>query len=163
MIDLPAPVSPESTLKPGASGSVSDSMIAKFLMRSSVSIRCRLVALAASHPSRASAAASRRSVAPGKRTMSTGRPARRTVERLAGGERRADLAVDRHQKLLGPIFRLHRHLAVGGSTSGRIASVCGETGVRRIVSSVGTTTGPPADRLYAVDPVGVEITTPSAA
>ena len=38
MIDLPAPVSPDSTLKPRASGSVSDSMIAKFLMRSSVSI-----------------------------------------------------------------------------------------------------------------------------
>jgi len=38
MIDLPAPVSPDSTLNPGASGSVSASMIAKFLMRSSVSI-----------------------------------------------------------------------------------------------------------------------------
>ena len=32
-----------------------------------------------------------------------------------------------------------------------------------IVSSVGKTTGPPADRLYAVEPVGVESTTPSAA
>ena len=30
-------------------------------------------------------------------------------------------------------------------------------------SSVGTTTGPPADRLYAVEPVGVENTMPSAA
>ena len=51
---------------------------------------------------------------------------------------------------------------VGGSTSGRNASVCALTGVTRMVSSVGNTTGPPADRLYAVDPVGVAITTPSA-
>jgi hypothetical protein len=38
-IDFPAPVSPDSTLKPRASGSVSDSMIAKFRMRSSVSMQ----------------------------------------------------------------------------------------------------------------------------
>ena len=43
-----------------------------------------------------------------------------------------------------------------------MASVCGDTGVTRIDSTVGTTTGPPALSEYAVDPVGVLITTPSA-
>jgi hypothetical protein len=43
-----------------------------------------------------------------------------------------------------------------------MASVCADTGVTMIDSSVGNTTGPPADRLYAVDPVGVDSTTPSA-
>ena len=38
MIDFPAPVSPVSTLKPRASGSVTASMIARFRMRSSVSM-----------------------------------------------------------------------------------------------------------------------------
>ena len=45
----------------------------------------------------------------------------------------------------------------------RIASVCADTGVTTIVSSVGNTTGPPADRLYAVEPVGDDSTMPSAA
>jgi hypothetical protein len=40
--------------------------------------------------------------------------------------------------------------------------VCGDTAVTTIDSTVGTTTGPPAESEYAVDPVGVEITTPSA-
>ena len=41
MIDLPAPVSPESTLNPRASGSERDSMIAKFRIRNSVSMHRR--------------------------------------------------------------------------------------------------------------------------
>ena len=50
-----------------------------------------------------------------------------------------------------------------GRITGRMASVCADTGVTTIVSSVGKTTGPPAERLYAVDPVGVDSTMPSAA
>ena len=43
-----------------------------------------------------------------------------------------------------------------------MARVWALTALTSIVSSVGYTTGPPADRLYAVEPVGVAITTPSA-
>ena len=43
------------------------------------------------------------------------------------------------------------------------ASVCAEMAVRRMDSTVGTTTGPPAESEYAVEPVGVAITIPSAA
>src|SRR4030042_3254632 len=41
--------------------------------------------------------------------------------------------------------------------------VCGHIGVIIIISLFGSTIGPPAEREYAVDPVGVEIITPSAA
>ena len=41
-------------------------------------------------------------------------------------------------------------------------SVCAQTGVIRMISATGSATGPPADRLYPVEPVGVEIITPSA-
>jgi hypothetical protein len=41
-------------------------------------------------------------------------------------------------------------------------SVCGQIGVARIHSTLGTTTGPLADREYAVDPVGVAKMIPSA-
>src|SRR5207302_1131664 len=62
----------------------------------------------------------------------------------------------------GPSRPRMRTMADGGSTSGRIASVWGDTGVTTMDSTVGTTTGPPADSEYAVDPVGVDTTTPSA-
>ena len=35
--------------------------------------------------------------------------------------------------------------------------------VHELAATLGSTTGPPADRLYAVDPVGVATITPSAA
>src|ERR1019366_3605189 len=49
-----------------------------------------------------------------------------------------------------------------GTTIGRIVSRCGQIGVTSIAFTVGITIGPPADRLYAVDPVGVDRITPSA-
>src|SRR5690349_23200116 len=132
MIDLPAPVSPDSTLKPRASGRVSDSMIAKFLMRSSVSMSAGIgyrtsAALAEAYRTQPEIYLIRRrrgdpgpgaSVAflqssPPQLVPQAGEEgrARKTHDRhrvgsaahrqgLSAGEGRADLAVDRHQKLL---------------------------------------------------------------
>ena len=47
-------------------------------------------------------------------------------------------------------------------STGRAVSVCAQIGVTRIERSVGSTTGPPAESEYAVDPVGVEKISPSA-
>ena len=44
----------------------------------------------------------------------------------------------------------------------RVLSVCGAIGVSRIREASGETIGPPAERLYPVDPVGVEMMMPSA-
>ena len=41
-------------------------------------------------------------------------------------------------------------------------TVWGAIGVNVIISAVGSTIGPPQDRLYAVEPVGVHINIPSA-
>ena len=43
-----------------------------------------------------------------------------------------------------------------------LTSVCEQTGVNRISLALGSTIGPPADRLYAVEPVGVDTMIPSA-
>ena len=43
-----------------------------------------------------------------------------------------------------------------------IQCVCGAMGVMIVMAALGDTIGPPADRLYPVDPVGVEIIIPSA-
>src|SRR5207237_10502132 len=48
-----------------------------------------------------------------------------------------------------------------GTTSGRAESECGATNVTAIASSPQTRTGPPFERLYAVDPEGVEQISPS--
>ena len=45
---------------------------------------------------------------------------------------------------------------------GRLLSVCGAMGVMISASMAGCTIGPPADRLYAVDPVGIAMIKPSA-
>ena len=42
-----------------------------------------------------------------------------------------------------------------------VFKVCGQIGVITISLAAGSTIGPPADILYPVDPVGVEIITPS--
>ena len=44
----------------------------------------------------------------------------------------------------------------------RLLSECGAIGVTRNSFAVGSTIGPPQERLYAVEPVGVEIMMPSA-
>ena len=44
-----------------------------------------------------------------------------------------------------------------GRISGRTASVWGQIGVAMMQSREGETIGPPADREYAVDPVGVAV------
>ena len=43
-----------------------------------------------------------------------------------------------------------------------LVRLCGATGVIRIRLAVGVAMGPPADMLYAVEPVGVDRMTPSA-
>src|SRR5262245_23049627 len=48
-----------------------------------------------------------------------------------------------------------------GTTSGRACSECGATNVSAMASSPQTSTGPPFERLYAVDPEGVEQISPS--
>lgn len=49
-----------------------------------------------------------------------------------------------------------------GTTNGRNDSECGATGVRRAQGTDGATTGPPTERLYAVEPDGVAMMRPSA-
>ena len=49
----------------------------------------------------------------------------------------------------------------GPTTSGRANSACADSGTTAIASTVGQMTGPPAEKLYAVEPVGVDTTTPS--
>ena len=44
----------------------------------------------------------------------------------------------------------------------RLLKECGQIGVMTTASIVGDKIGPPADKLYAVEPVGVAISTPSA-
>ncbi|MNT90762.1 hypothetical protein D3C72_2317450 [compost metagenome] len=46
-------------------------------------------------------------------------------------------------------------------TSGRAESVCGNMGTSVIASRDGVRIGPPAEREYAVEPVGVEMINPS--
>ena len=47
-------------------------------------------------------------------------------------------------------------------TIGRKLSVCGQIGVSRMPGMEGWVRGPPAEREYAVEPVGVEMMQPSA-
>ena len=47
-------------------------------------------------------------------------------------------------------------------TIGRLVKVWEAIGVSTIASIAGNRSGPPAERLYAVDPVGVEMMSPSA-
>src|SRR3712207_4162019 len=49
------------------------------------------------------------------------------------------------------------------STSARLNGDCGATGVTTRPSAGGETIGPPAEKLYAVEPVGVATITASAA
>ncbi len=49
------------------------------------------------------------------------------------------------------------------TTSPRLYAECGATGVTTRASTAGLTMGPPAEKLYAVDPVGVATTIASAA
>lgn len=51
---------------------------------------------------------------------------------------------------------------VSGSMIGRKDSVCAQIAVTRITGLSGWHRDPPAARLYAVEPVGVAIQTPSA-
>ena len=49
----------------------------------------------------------------------------------------------------------------GATTSGRANRAWALIGTTRRASTVGQTTGPPAEKAYAVEPVGVAATTPS--
>ena len=48
-----------------------------------------------------------------------------------------------------------------GITIGLFVKVCGAIGVTSSASTLGCTMGPPAARLYAVEPVGLAMTNPS--
>ena len=52
---------------------------------------------------------------------------------------------------------------VGPSTSGRANSACALSGTTSRASTFGQITGPPAEKAYAVEPVGVDSSTPSQA
>ena len=52
-------------------------------------------------------------------------------------------------------------MLVSGTIRGRPLSVCGEIGVMPRTLLVGVTIGPPFDNAYAVEPVGVEMMSPS--
>ena len=140
-------------------------MIAKFLMRSSVSIPLVLVAVARVLPSPASRRMRREEACLGEAN-----------DRAPGLSARRTLSVSPRQKVVptwpstvtrsssGPSSTCTRHFGVRRQHDAGESRACArETGVTTIVSSVGTTTGPPAERLYAVEPVGVRETTPSAA
>src|SRR5690242_14004176 len=102
MIDFPAPVSPVRTLNPGASGEASDSMIAKFRIRSSLSIPHRLLAFRVSlgEPSPSQLLPERREERragePNDQHVAFGAP---NAERLTAGKRGSHLAVDGHEQL----------------------------------------------------------------
>ena len=49
-----------------------------------------------------------------------------------------------------------------GTTRGRFVRLCGAKGVITATSELGEIIGPPALRLYAVEPVAVETSKPSA-
>ncbi|MPN37868.1 hypothetical protein SDC9_185389 [bioreactor metagenome] len=49
-----------------------------------------------------------------------------------------------------------------GNTNGRSVNECGEIGVIHITAESGKSIGPPQASEYAVDPVGVDIISPSA-
>src|SRR5688572_10051300 len=116
MMDFPAPVSPVSTLNPGPSGSVSDSMIAKFLIRSSVSIP-GLISFRNSPP--AELLPQRGKEAGAGKPHDLDRALRPTdVERFSHSEGGADLAVDGDHKLFGRTVRLHGDTSAGGQHDG---------------------------------------------
>ena len=105
-----------------------------------------------------------KNVEPGKRTIESVTLGATDEERVTDAERSAHLAVDRHQKLVGPIVRVHPQLAYRRrARAAESRAYAARSASATMDSSVGTTTGPPAERLYAVEPVGVEHTMPSAA
>jgi hypothetical protein len=84
---------------------------------------------------------------PEKRTMITWCDARRTTSRSPGVKVVPPWPSTVTQRSSTASSACTVTSAFGASRSGRIARVCAEIGVRRMVSSVGTTTAPPADRL----------------
>src|ERR1700722_13311606 len=91
IIDFPAPVSPDRTLNPPASGRVTDSMIARFLTRSSVSMTSSGVRdfAPAQLPTQTTEIRG-----PRKADDEHGELSAPDVEGVADDKRRADLAVD---------------------------------------------------------------------
>src|SRR6185436_10241214 len=60
------------------------------------------------------------------------------------------------------VFNNNSISSSSGTTIGRLESVNGQIGVTTTAFIDGKITGPPAERLYAVEPVGVETIRPSA-
>lgn len=57
---------------------------------------------------------------------------------------------------------LYNDLIFRGQDNASLVQAVGQIGVRVISFALGSTSGPPADRLYPVDPVGVVTIIPSA-
>src|SRR6185312_3827317 len=96
------------------------------------------------------------------RASRTGTDERRTITRAPAA--RSWVLRPSHQSTPVPWVRSRTSTAKtesGPTTSGRAKRAWALRGTRSIASRLGQTTGPPAENEYAVDPVGVDITTPS--
>ena len=96
------------------------------------------------------------------RTSRTGVAPRRTSIRAPGG--RSTVRRPSHHSTPAPSVSASTSTAstdVGATTIGRANSACALIGTISSASTPGQTTGPPAEKLYAVEPVGVAQTTPS--
>ena len=66
------------------------------------------------------------------------------------------------RKLLARPSILNRITESSGRTNGRTFKLCGATGVKMKLPEFGNTIGPPPDKEYPVEPVGVLTIKPSA-
>ena len=165
---LPAPVSPVTAVNPGPSGRVASAITPRLRIEIS-SITRRSVSSSAGprHPLTGSAnlRTSRSENGPGcSRASRTGTGERRTITRAPRG--RSWVRRPSHHSTPVPWVRSSTSTAntdCGPTTSARPNRACGLSGTSSIASTAGQTIGPPAEKEYAVDPVGVDMTTPVAA
>ncbi len=75
--------------------------------------------------------------------------------------RKCYLAVATDFRVVTAMRKRRRIVLLLFMTSGRADNVCGNMGTVVIASREGVRIGPPAEREYAVEPVGVEIISPS--
>src|SRR5262249_4855768 len=95
------------------------------------------------------------------RTTRTGSAPRRTETTAPGGTsytRRPSQNTTARDVYGSTVIRM---VDVGAVTTGRLNSVCALIGTTTSAETSGQTTGPPAEKAYAVEPVGVAHTTPS--
>ena len=152
---LPAPVSPVSAVMPGPKVSVRSSMTPRSRTRRSVSTT--------SGPGRPGAGSARcrrtsaaRCARPARVGGPPGTPRCRRGPAAPHRRRRSPARPERSGRTST------RTSCVSVSTRLRSSEKCGATGVTTMARNVGARMGPPAERLYAVEPVGVAMMSPSA-